>query len=239
MYTRDTIPKILPNESFPLGDIKDSLKEQGANGWLNTIEKLDNNQFRARVNLFHAPTATIGYGAGYRTFKAAMLLCGQWDLVQGNNSSLATVGFKVAMTFQNEVHYLPSSNLDLTLQLARMQNSEEQLYRAQDFARAAWYGMSQYPNVYEKFDRLLEHSRIRYRLSPEENREYFQAGMALPYMLSLTTALAESTPEIKGMADRTGKNWNLQTTPFRQFFTDEVELAEDNIIPSDYLERNE
>lgn len=239
MYTRDTIPKILPYESFPLGDIDDSLKEQQANAWLDAIEKLNNSQFRAKVNMFHAPTATIGYLAGYRTFNAATQLCKQWDIVHGNNTSIALEGYRVAMTFQNEVHYLPSSNVDFTVELAQMQNSKEQLYRAREFARIAWLGMSHYPNVYDKFGRLLEHSRIRYRLSPDDNHDYFQAGMALPYLLSLTSALEKNKPEFKGMSDTTNKNWNLKTTPFRRFFTNHVELAQDNVVPSDYLQRNE
>jgi hypothetical protein len=214
MYKKDTIPNLSHTEPFPLGDVNDVHKERLANEWITGIEAQPCDQFMRNVRITYAPTAIIG-SAAYKTHNAAMNLCKSWDEVKANGSELALSGYKIAMAFTKATHYLPGINFDFVDQLKQMQRPDEQLYRAREFARVAWQGMEQYPHVHDKFEHILDHSRTKFVIQSDENLEYFQAGMALSYILTTAAQLAIGTPDFKGM---TGEKVNLRTAEFGQLF---------------------
>jgi hypothetical protein len=189
MYSGDKIPGLLPNRQFPLNDIIDTYKEDKANTWFEKIEKMDRGQFVMHMTTFREPTAIVASPGVYKNYHAGVRLCRKWDEVHGGDKHCAITGYKVALLFAQETQYLPGfGGADLSMELAQMQRPDEQLYRAQNFARVAWHGMATYPRVHTAFERLLEHSKARFSL-PDESREYYQAGMALPYMLAFTAGL--------------------------------------------------
>ena len=228
MYSRDTAAEISPNRQFPLGDITDTRKEEIANDWLNTAGEMDSRYFMSRIQMSYKPTPIIAGTHGYQTCNAAVNLCRTWDAAKGDKRNFALTGYIVSMAFNNEVHYLPSCKMNLTAELNQMQRPDEQRFRAQIFAQTAWRGMQQYPNVHDKFERLLEHSQTRFEIQPYDNREYFQAGMALTYILSATARLKDYIPDFTCMTD---EKMNLRTTPFSKFFSTAVSLAPDVILP--------
>ena len=233
MYKGDKIPAPLPNKQFPIGDIVDASKDERVNHWFEKIEKMDQNQFAAWAKLNHAPTAILSSAPGYKTYHAGMRLCKKWDEIKGGDRHYTVTGYVLTLAFNHETHYLPTYNTDFTEELLRMQRPNEQLHRAQNFARVAWHGMQTYPRVHATMERLYEHAKTRYDILDTENSEYFQAGMALPYVLSATSRLIGYTPDFTGMID---EKQDLRTTPFGRLFTDKIALAPDVVLPKKIIE---
>ena len=132
------------------------------------------------------------------TNSAAMSLCKSWDK---NRKAIpaAQVGFRLVTAFNTKNRVLPGVGYDLTPQLRTM--ASDQSHLAEEFAHFAWEGISTYPTLSALYDRLLVLGRTRYALDDETNREYFKAGMALPYMLAWTSRLQGYTPKYSGVKD--------------------------------------
>lgn len=222
----------MQNKQFPIGDVTDAHKDKAVNEWFESIEKMDHNQFRMHVQINHKPTVMVASTGPYKNYNSAAQLCRKWDEVRGDNRHFAATGYIVAMAFNQRTNYLPSPIHNLSVELAHMHDDADP-QSAPNFARTAWYGMSTYPRVFGTYERLYEHSRSRYDIVAEENSDYFLAGMMLPYILASASRLIGYTPEFKGLK---GEKYNLQTTDFNQFFTNDVELAPDVIIAPERAE---
>jgi len=217
----DRIPPTLSNKPFPLGDVNDVRYTKRVNDWFEKAEQFNYDKFMNRTQLLFAPAQVVTPTAVHRSHSAAVKLARQWDTARGMNNDVFW-GYAVTMAFNNETHYLPKYTVDFTDQTEQMAQAEEQLHRARTFGQTAWRSMAQYPNVYATFTRLLKYSAKHIELgSPPDSIEYFQAGMALPFMFALTSKLVDDTPEFTSFTnhDNFGRKMNLRTTPFSRFFT--------------------
>lgn len=198
--TPEKIPSIQPNKQFPIGDVTmDTHRQKIVAEWFERVEDMDMEEYCNMVRFNHAPTHIEGERA-YANFEAAVLLCKAWDAARGKVPAFAQVGYRLAMSFNHQTRLLPKSDFNFALELTQMRHEQQHL--APEFARFAWEGIASYPHVAECYDRLLRIGRIRFNLENEENREYFKAGMALPYILGSASRLKGYTPHFTGMQDK-------------------------------------
>jgi len=225
MYEGNGIPKLQSNKHFPIGDITDAHKTKRVNEWMDRITKMENGQFGTYIHVHQKPSNLIENTGPAKNYHGGVELCRKWDSEHTTNRKFAVTGYILAMAFNNDTHYLPVPTTDLSGDLKLMQEHT----RAQSFGRTAWRSMQQYPNVAATYEQLFDHARSRWDIGSEENSEYFMAGFMLPFMMSQTGRLINYTPEFNGM---TSERHNLRTTDFHRFFTRDVDLAPDVILPN-------
>ncbi|USN96281.1 MAG: hypothetical protein H6797_04370 [Candidatus Nomurabacteria bacterium] len=201
--TSENVPAIKPNKQFPIGDVVyDSHRNKKVSEWFERVEDMDRDGYSAHVNFHHAPTSQDGEKACL-THDAAVRLCQSWDNSRADGVPASHVGYRLVMTFNQQARLLPKCDVDLTKQLTQM--CEQQKHLAREFARFAWESIADYPHVYAVYERLLEIGRTRFALDDEEDRDYFKAGMALPFMFAWTSRLEGYTPKFSGMIETTGE----------------------------------
>lgn len=215
----EQIPDIRPNRHFPLGDVTSLHDINKAVSWISQATELEMEQYKRLINMNVAPLPTAGKNA-VATHKSAAKLCSTWDGARGAQTPpLVAVGYRLGMTFCNMTRFLPPTSVNLSEQLDQMANDQQDLVR--EFAQFAWQGMEQHPNVHHIFEELLVVGRHRFGLSSDDDRDYFRAGLALPYVIASTSRLHGYTPKFTSMSDMSDPN----ATEFHQLFTTDVELA--------------
>lgn len=225
MATYDRIPDILPNKQFPIGDICDSHKQAKADAWIGGIAKQSLGQFVSMLNLSSRIHPTIITDKSAKTHNEALALCKAWDRVENIDGTkdyfrFSSVGYRLMLAFNKETQYLPFYNMDFSQELSQMRLPEENLYRAREYAYAAWSCMQQYGNVHRTLTELLEEAGKKVDLVPDDHRQLFQAGMALPFNLGLTARLIGYTKPFSSFNSRDGSGnlMNIATTDFNTFF---------------------
>lgn len=227
MYGGDRIPEILPTKHFPLGDITDAYKNKRVDEWIDMISNMDNKALDAHMKRHQRPVNMVENSVQERNHNAAVDLCKAWDGTHPNSRRYAITGHIVAVAFNEYTHYLPTPDSDLSDELKRMSHEDQQLHRAKAFGSTAWKSIQQYPNVHATHEKVFELACSRWRIAPDD-QAYFMAGFMLPFIMSVTGRLINYTPEFSGLKT---ERHDLRTTNFSRFFTNDVELAPDIVLP--------
>jgi hypothetical protein len=236
MATHEVIPE-LTSQPFPLGDITDKETQLRAEAWLVDMADKDFAEYGATIKSHNKPHFTKGLNV-MRNYAGAVALCKVWDESRpryddsGDEAMpFALIGYRLAMTFNQQTSYLGQATADHTKyleQMARHDTEGGQREMAREFGRFAWEGMAYYPNVFGVFEQVLEIGKTRFDLYPSDNREYFQAGMALPYVLAIAAGL-DHTPEFNSMSDGA----NPPAKEFGHLFTN-VDIAPEDLPRKSY-----
>lgn len=217
MATRDTMPPLRPDRPFPVGSMVEPEKEKHANEWLLNLEVLTDKEFLERTKTLSSRPALAGLSGIYKTHIAAITLCDDWDGGREIQNDLAKSGYIIGAAFNNDVQYLPLRSVDFSEQMKRMQALRQHMVPA--FAQTAWKSMAAYGHVHDKFSRLFEQGRRRFEMYSDDDRDFFRAGLALPYMISWASSLAHNTPAFTGLSTQTDQKINIQSDDFRAIFT--------------------
>jgi hypothetical protein len=191
MATFEIIPEIMNNMQFPIGDLVDTHKDKKVNEWFDSAFDMDRDRLWTTIKYNYAPTYIDGNNACL-THSEAVALCMDWDRANDNGTPYVRMGYRLAMTFNQQTRYLPKCDIDLTDDLSQMRRPEKdggRLHSSREFGRTAWKSMELYPNVNGTFQRLVDLALQRYDLHPDEALEDFQTGMSLPFMFAWASRL--------------------------------------------------
>lgn len=187
----DQIPNIQKGLPFPVGDISKS-RDSAVDDWFDAAHAMPHYAFMRHIEDNGNPTPKN------KTEIAASGLCHRWDYAYNNGRQYTSTGLRVATTFNRMTEYLPPVEVDLSVELQQMIQTEVKggrLYSGRAFGRVAWNSMALYPNVHWTFLRLLEFTEPRFNIISSKDQDCIKAGLVLPFMLSWTSGLATAMPE--------------------------------------------
>lgn len=191
MHTPDSLPSIQLNKQFPIGDIVDSYKEKRVDQWFSEVSAMERERFWSVIKLYCQPTHIDGANAN-ATYTAATTLCDTWDNTINDTLPYIHMGYRLAMTFNQQTRYLPKCDIDLTDTLEQMQQPEfitSNLSGVRAFGRTAWNSTTTYPNVHATHQRLIDFAQVKYDLHGDNANERFKIGLVLPFMFAWASRL--------------------------------------------------
>ncbi len=229
----EKIPITQATQQFPMGDITSEHSHQKADIWLHDIAEQDRRHFIGRIRVSGMMPSDYSEKSR-KTHRAALDLCREWNQQMGENLLFASSGYLIANTFSNETRFLPSISDDFSDELFQMQLEKSD--QAQQFAQYAWRCMAySHPRVHEKLSHLQSLSEDMLCIQSDQEREYLQAGIVLPYILSVASRLIGYSSGIHGFSGMvTGEKEELmdaiKNNKFKKLFINDVALAPDVII---------
>lgn len=202
-----------------MGDISDGIKDAMTDDWIETISTHDPTRLANYLN-YRSKSTSLDSDAVADNHNTALGLCLKWDNDRGDKRKFSTLGFMIARAYLNETRLLPNIDADWTDALDEMREKTEEQVRA--FGLAAWYGMqASHGFVYDQHVKIFELARPRFMLDIEQNRDYFLAGMMLPYMLSVASRLKGYYENENILGVKVGTVEELEATDFLQIFVRE------------------
>ncbi len=243
MYRGDRVPSLPGDCSYPEGFCIDEEAESRADEWFVKMEATKDAHFHRYVEQTYAVQPRIVAGnSRAKTHNAAKTLCWSWDRTVNTQEkkkffNYATKGYMMTMSFDNDAGYLPRHSVDLSEDLWQMQE-ENNLHRMREFGHRVWQTIERYPHINRNYDRLFELAKKQYQIGPDENREYFRAGMAVPFAISWVSAVIASTHNFSSLSplNANGQKRNIgNSSDFGALFTTEARLVKDNVVPENYL----
>lgn len=226
MAMYDQIPNIQKGKEFPIGDITDPSLDKAVNDFFDYVSSMSHLTF---INYVESKSMALFSQSTDGTERAAAGLCHKWDYSYNNGRHFTTEGYRFVSVFNNVTKYLPKNNVSLKDDLERMTLLESQggrISSGRAFGRVAWNSMAIYPNVHLTFLRLLEFAEPRYGIFVNKDRECLKTGMALPFMMSWASSLAESTPDFTCMV---AAEEDIDINNFSNYLSVNVPLAPGNI----------
>lgn len=191
MHTPDSLPPLQPNQQFPMGDIVDYHKDKKVDQWFCSVAAMERERFWSLIRLYSQPTHIDGANAN-ATHAATVTLCGEWDNTTEGMAPYSHMGYRLAMTFNQQTRYLPKCDINLTDTIERMQQLEiisNDTCSVRAFGRTAWNSVAVYTNVYATHQRLMSFAYDRYGLHNDNANERFKAGLVLPFMFAWISRL--------------------------------------------------
>lgn len=223
MRKTEQVPRINPNETFPIGDVADEKRLRRATAWVAFVDTLDKTAFHDFMDRRYTPRSTDSISSR-KTYNASVYLCKEWDNQRGDGRHFVSTGFIISRAFMNDTALYPNCDSDLYSTISQMKNESSPA----QFSRAAWRGMADsHPNIFNHYRSLYDLSSKRFELGPAEKAESFIAGLALPYMLSVAGKLEAQAKELK-FTSLSSNKYDLRTTEFKEFFSSQEPLANDN-----------
>lgn len=216
----ERLPVTLGNQQFPIGDITEPLKIEQVDSWIEDVSDYDFGRLSNYIQYSSKPNG-MDNAAVSDNHRAALDLCRRWDMAQGDKRKFAVTGFVVARAFQNATKLLPNLVSDITPEIDRMRR--EQFDNARSFGKAAWAGMElSHPSVFAQHEKLLRLSEEKFDLQPDKNKDYFLAGMTLPYMLASVIRLEGYMKRNPVTGMKVGTIEELESMEFRRIFTNNL-----------------
>lgn len=215
----DSLPVTMPTRAFPMGPASAvQYKIDMIDSW---IEEKGNYPYDRIVNYISYRSNALPHEGKYDKLnhEATQKLCRSWDALLGPQKRQTITGYMVARAFLQDTRILPKFDIDISDELERMQNNRENSGQVRSFARAAWAGMAHsHAPVHDQFQKLLSFSQRFFDIESDIHRDYFSAGIVLPYMVAVTTGLQNYANRSSIIGVKVGTADELSAMEFSQVF---------------------
>lgn len=214
----EKLPIAQEGGQFPMRDIDDAHRISMVDAWFNEIAHFNAPRMLSYALYQSRPTNTDSQII-YHNHIAALKLCAEWDANAKVENKYAVLGFAVAHSLETATNLLPRWTTDMTEEIIQMQRDQPD---AIAFGRIAINGMyASYPTLYKQYEQLYVRVTDCFDITDAAEKGYFQAGMALPYMLTVADQLrtVASDKKINGIV--IGSRQQLESMKFSDIFTSE------------------
>lgn len=216
----ERLPAAQEGEQFPMRDIDDVHRNGMVDLWFDAIEEYVPPRLFNYVLARSRPSSKDGMIV-YDNYVAALKLCSAWDSTAIGEDKYSVLGYITARAFEVDTGLLPKWTTDMTQELAQMQREQRD---AIAYGRVAINGMHvSHPTLYKHYERLYVHSKKTFGFDNEEEGGYFQAGLVLPYMITVADQLKQQTLDKKISGVVLGSRQQLESMNFADIFTTESE----------------
>lgn len=216
----EKLPIAQEGDQFPMRDIDDVHRIGMVDLWFNEIEYF-NAPRMLNYALYQSRPASTSSQNVYRNHVAALQLCAEWDRNAKVENKYTVLGYAIARSMETATNLLPQWTTDMTNEITQMQREQA---NAIAFGRVAINSMyASYPTLYKQYERLYVRVTDCFDITDNEEKGYFQAGMVLPYMLTVADQLKRVAVNKNITGIVAGDTRQLDAMNFNDIFTSESE----------------
>lgn len=216
----EKLPIAQEGGQFPMRDIDDAHRISMVTAWFNEIEHF-NAPRMLNYALYQSRPKNTDSQIVYDNHVAALKLCAEWDAKAPVKNKYAVLGYAVARSLETATNLLPQWTTDMTEEIAQMRHDQPD---AIAFGRIAINGIyASYPTLYKQYERLYVRVTDCFDITDPAEKGYFQAGMAVPYMLTVADQLKSVAIDKKVNGVVIGSQQQLESMKFSDIFTSDKE----------------
>lgn len=216
----EKLPIAQEGGQFPMRDIDDTHRISMVDAWFHEIEAF-NTPRMLNYALYQSRPKNTDSQIIYDNHVAALKLCAEWDAKANVENRYTVLGYAVARSLETATNLLPQWTTNMTEEITEMQHNQPD---AVAFGRIAINGMyASYPTLYKQYERLYVRVTDCFSITDSTEKSYFQAGMALPYMITVADQLKNVVVNKKMSGIITGSRQQLESMKFSDIFTSENE----------------